>query len=137
MVRTEKYRKSITASVEIEHGPFGLSNINIKLGNSSVVGLGACTSRVNGLSWGLLHYNHESDLSPTKFKLYCVLLENSKFRIDFVELALHSIDEQVVPWEGAEPEDSDYEVPKLVFEGSRPGSEDCEIAPFVGALIFE
>ncbi|SCU80103.1 LAFA_0B07514g1_1 [Lachancea sp. 'fantastica'] len=137
MVRAEKYRKSVAASVEIEHGPLGLSNINVKVGNSSVVGIGACTSRVNGHSWGLLHFNEESDLSPAEFKLYCILQENSQLRIDFVRIELHSLDEQVVPWEGAEPEDPDYEVPKLVFEGSRPGSEDCEIAPFVGALVFE
>ncbi|SCV01865.1 LAME_0G19020g1_1 [Lachancea meyersii CBS 8951] len=136
MVRTAKYRNSVAASVEIEIGPFGVSTINVKVGNSSVTGIGSCTARVNGQSWGLLYYNDEKDLSQ-KFKLYCEVRKNMSLRVDFIKLDMQTIDERLPPWKGTDPESPDYEVPELVFEGSRPGSSDSEVQPFVGVLAFE
>ncbi|SCU82756.1 LANO_0B07426g1_1 [Lachancea nothofagi CBS 11611] len=136
MVRTEKYHRSTNACVEIENGPFGISSINFKANEPAFVGIGSCTSRLNGRYSGVIHYNNELELSNRKFKLYCVIDESACLRIDFIEIALGSSDEKVAAWKDAKPEDADYEVPALVYQGSRLGSPDNQTKPFVGVLVF-
>ncbi|CAR23713.1 KLTH0E15422p [Lachancea thermotolerans CBS 6340] len=136
MVRTRLFQRCASANIEIENGLLGVCSMHLRAPHKRIVGIGSCTARVTGTSWGALYYNEEQDLAKKKFKLYCVI-EQESLRIDFVELPVTGDDDHGPPWKDPLPEDPEYEFPVLVFQGSRPGSLDNDLQPFAGVMVLE
>ncbi|CUS23853.1 LAQU0S12e01508g1_1 [Lachancea quebecensis] len=136
MVNTKLFKKCVSASIEIENGLLGVCSMHLRVPDKGIVGIGSCTARATGLSWGSIYYNEEHDLAKKNFKLYCVIKQES-LRIDFVELVPTSDEDKVPPWKDPLPEDPEYEYPVIVFQGSRPGSLDNDLKPFAGVMAFE
>lgn len=120
--------------LEIHCSPFGLSGVYIKVRGTNIMGIGSTMGLITGTSKGQIHYNDSADLQDQKYKLFVVVDDDDKLRIDFTKIVLipSTEDEKDKPQVSEEDE-----APLLIFTGPCPEGRPDKIEPFIGIFSFE